>query len=112
MTEDEVVEELLRQCLGDWLMLHDVLWESTHDDRSDDAKRRTAEVLRRLFIDGLMVPGELAESGFVDWPGQPSEWLVRAQSDLDRLNWKPMGAGFWLRLTETGQAVARATRGG
>lgn len=107
MADDETVSELLRQGLDDWLMLHDVLWESTHDSRSDDAKERAVQVLRQLFVDGLAVPGELGESGFEDWLGSPSEWLVRAQLELERLKWKPMGAGFWLRLTESGAAAAQ-----
>ena len=34
----------------------------------------------------------------------PEEWLSRAERELDRFNWNPLGDGFWLRLTDRGEA--------
>ena len=107
MVDDETVAELLRDGLSDWLMLHDVVWASTRDDLNPETKRKTLRVLECLYSEGLMVPGDLGEAGLEDWPGEPAEWLRRSEAELERLAWKPMGAGFWLRLSEAGEEIAR-----
>lgn len=53
--------------------------------------------------DGVIA--ELLESGFEDW-SKSTEWLARSENELDRLQWRPMGDGFWLRLTTHGEQVA------
>jgi len=73
-------------------------WFTTQRDRSATAKQRTVDVLRHLFASDLMWPGDLEETGFEDWAGSPKDWEERAIADLERLNWNPMGDGFWLRL--------------
>ncbi len=103
VSDVEVTKPLLEKGLVDWVSLHDVVWHATHGNLSPESKARTLRVLQQLFDEGLMVPGELAESGFVDWPS-PKEWLSRAASELERVSWTPMGEGFWLRLTERGEA--------
>ena len=50
-----------------------------------------------------MAPGELGEDGFEDWPRSHEEWDSRATEELERLAWPPMGAGFWLSLTDRGR---------
>ena len=57
------------------------------------------------FHESLMVPGDLGESGFEDWPGSTADWLPRARAELDQLDWRPMGAGFWLRLAHDGRTT-------
>ncbi len=94
-----VVDELLEDGRHDWVPLHTLVWLSTGGDRSEAAKRRTFDVLRHLFSEGLMTPGDLGETGFEDWPGGTEDFLLRAAQDLERLAWKPMGDGFWLRLS-------------
>jgi hypothetical protein len=69
-------------------------------------RARTLRVLERLLEDGLMVPGDLGDAGFVAWPGSATEWTDQTRAELDRLSWSPMGDGFWLRLTERGVQVA------
>lgn len=93
-----VVDELLARTEVDWVSLHDVVWYSTEGDRSATAKQRTVEVLRYLFASDLMVPGDLGETGFEDWTGSLDAWEEHAIADLERLDWNPMGDGFWLRL--------------
>lgn len=57
-----------------------------------------------------MIPGDLHPSGFEDWRGSVAAWLVRSREELERLGWKPMGAGFYLRLTERGRVAAQEAR--
>lgn len=111
MSDDDAVLELLRGGLGDWVMLHDVVWVSTRDSLTVETKAKTVRVLRRLYEEGLMVPGELGHTGFEDWPGSADDWMLRSQAQLERLDWKPMGEGLWLRLTEHGQRVAQEAAG-
>lgn len=108
MSDDAIISALLESGLDDWLMLHDVVWEATQGAIDDTTKTRTKRVLARLFNEHLAVPGILEEGGFTDWPEPEATWLNRAISELERLNWEPMGNGFWLRLTDDGERVAQA----
>ncbi len=110
LNDDEIVAELMSEASGDWLMAHDIVWASTRGVLDESTKRTTLRILGRLFREGVMVPGDLGVTGFEDWPGGPIEWLRRSEADLNRLRWKPMGAGFWLRLTDDAEAVARKRR--
>lgn len=104
MTEEEALLELLLSGNSDWVSLDEVVWAGTDYDLSPSTKEKTLRILDRLFRERLMVPGELAESGFEDWTGSAEEWLVRSHSELERLEWRPMAAGFWFRLTDHGRA--------
>ncbi|MFJ3958065.1 hypothetical protein [Arthrobacter sp. NPDC090010] len=110
--KDVAIKRLLDDGLSDWITLHRVVWRVTRGSRTDEAKRLTLEVLRELFEQGWMVPGDLGESGFEDWTLPIGDWLVRAEQQLESLGWNPMGDGLWLRLTEAGDAIAEANRAG
>lgn len=107
---DQAIEALLTAGLDDWVMLDEVTWEVMEGDLSEVNQAKTVAVLEHLYMEGLMVPGGLTPHGFVDWGGGPSEWLTRSRSELERFGWKPMGAGFYLRLTERGESRARGIR--
>lgn len=109
--DDEAVAELLEDGLDDWVSLHNLVWFTTRGDITEDSKARAIEALNRLYSSGLMVPGRLGDAGFEDWQGTVDEWLTRSRAELDELDWKPMGGGFRLRLTEQGEALATATLG-
>ncbi len=102
------IAAILRSGLDDWILLDEVAWEAMLGDASETNRAATIRVLDRMFRDGLVVPGALGESGFEDWPGSPDQWLAQAHAELERLGWRPMGAGSWLRLTDLGERVARA----
>ncbi|WP_156043920.1 hypothetical protein [Cellulomonas sp. URHE0023] len=110
MSESRTVAELLERGLADWVSLHDVVWYSTHGAITPETRMLTQHVLGRLFEEGLMVPGGLAESGFEDWSLPISAWVGRAMDELDRFGWAPMGDGFWLRLTELGRKAAERSQ--
>ncbi|MFI9486540.1 hypothetical protein ACIG47_09135 [Promicromonospora sp. NPDC052451] len=103
----EVINALLSAGLRDWVMLDEVTWEVMEGDLSAENQAKTLAVLGRLYADGLMVPGDLTARGFEDWVGGPAEWLIRSERELVLFGWKPMGAGFYLRLTELGKRRAR-----
>lgn len=105
--DEQAIPAILAASVDDWVMLHEVLWHATHDQRTPAAKEKAVRVLRHLFEEDLMIPGDLGETGFEDWTGTPDEWLRDALAALDKLGWKPMGAGFWLRPTEHGERTAQ-----
>lgn len=100
--DEQAVSAILAAGVDDWVMLHDVLWHATHDERTPEAKTATVRVLKQLFDEDRMIPGDLGENGFEDWTGTPSTWLRNALQELEQLAWDPMGAGLWLRLTDNG----------
>lgn len=109
VTEERVLGDLLHRGLDDWVSLHDVVWYGTHGHIDPASQALVMSVLRRLFTDDLMIPGDLGEAGFEDWPGSTESWLDRAHLQLEELGWAPMGDGLWLRLTNRGQQQATAT---
>ncbi|MEU4362930.1 hypothetical protein [Promicromonospora sp. NPDC023987] len=111
MEDDEIISEFLEDGLDDWVSLHNAVWFTTHGNLDEGSKERAIEILGRLYSSGLMVPGRPGDAGFEDWPGTVVDWLIRSRDELDELDWRPMGAGFRLRLTEYGEAMAREAEG-
>ncbi|WP_116116000.1 hypothetical protein [Austwickia chelonae] len=109
VTEQAAVSELLDCGRVDWVSLQDVVWYSTHGDVNPESQSLAMSVLRRLFCEGLMVPGDLGETGFEDWLGTVEDWLDRAWAQLEFFGWAPMGDGFWLRMTDRGRELSEAS---
>ncbi|MDR6639606.1 hypothetical protein J2Y68_003267 [Paenarthrobacter nitroguajacolicus] len=105
VSKDEVIRKLLVSGLADWVSLHGGVWWGTRGAINSLTKQVVLDVLHSVYSEGLMVPGELGETGFEDW-ALPSEiWVIRSELALDALEWRPMGEGFWLRLTPLGKAL-------
>lgn len=103
MTPD-LLHELLQAGIDDWVSLDDAAWILAQEEHSGPASKEfVLASLREVFREALMAPGELGDSGFEDWSGSHEEWSSRAREELERLAWPPMGAGFWLRLTDRGR---------
>jgi len=102
MTPD-LLHELLQSGTEDWVSLDEAAWIVADGEFAPGSKDRVLGGLVEVFRDLLMIPGYLGETGFEDWPGTPEDWVVRLRHELDRLDWPPMGAGFWLRLTDKGR---------
>ena len=103
--------ELLRSGEDDWVSLDEVLWLVSEGVRSSAAAHALADVLRVLYGQGLMIPGELGNSGFEDWSGTPTDWQQRTLAEVSRLKWSPRGEGHWLRLTDQGLVKLRTLEG-
>lgn len=106
-TDQQIIDALLFGGLDDWVSLHEVVGESTRGRVSDTGKATVVRVLTRVCVDDLLVPGDLAGAGFVDWPPPVEGWPARCEAELERLGWAPMGDGPWFRLTEEGERAAR-----
>jgi len=101
MTEDSLLE-LLRSADHDYLSLDEVATLSVVPGLVLQSKEATLSALAELFREGLVAPGDLLSPGFVAWAGYAEEWIARAQDEIERLPWLPMGAGFWMDLTTRG----------
>lgn len=101
-TEGAALADLLDCGRVDWVSLQELVWYSTHGEITPAGKEVALSVLRRLFVEGLMVPGDLGETGFEDWSGSADTWFDRACAQLESFEWAPMGDGLWLRLTDRG----------
>jgi hypothetical protein len=106
-SKDEVIRKLLISGLADWVSLHDVVWWGTRGTITPDTKRVVLEVLHSVYSERLLTPGELGEAGFEDWAPPSEAWVIRSEMALDALKWRPMGEGFWLRLTPRGKTLAQ-----
>lgn len=106
-SKDEVIRKLLVSGLADWVSLHDVVWWGTRGIITPDTKQVVLEVLHSVYSEGLLVPGELGETGFEDWAPPSETWVIRSEMAIDALEWRPMGEGFWLRLTPRGETLAQ-----
>lgn len=111
VTDDPALEALLEAGLDDWVSLDEVIWEVAQGDLSAESRAQVLRMFDRVYSEDLMVPGDLGETGFEDWPGSPTEWRERSLVELERFDWNPQGAGFWLRLTEHGERAATADSG-
>lgn len=102
MTPD-LMHELLQAGTNDWVSLDEAAWIISQGEFTPTSKKQTFEGLGEIFRDSLMVPGDLGETGFEDWPGTLDDWTERMREELNRHAWPPMGAGFWMRLTAKGR---------
>lgn len=108
MNESRSLERILVRGRFDWVLSHDlvVIGSDFEYPIGLAGRARVMRILGRLLGEGLMVPGELGDAGFEDWPGAVTDWIDRSRAELDRLDWRPRSEGFWLRLTERGALIA------
>lgn len=102
-TEEAALADLLDVGRVDWVPLHDLIWYCASGEIAPESKELALRVMRRLFVEGLMVPGDLGDTGFEDWSGSADMWVDRAHAQLESFDWAPMGDGLWLRLTDRGR---------
>ena len=103
----DLLHQLLEAGLDDWVSVDRVAWILSRDGFHTTSREATAAALHDVFVAGLMEPGDLGHSGFEAWPGPPETWSERALSALRELPWPPMGAAFWLNLTDHGRTRLR-----
>ena len=106
MERTEVVHDILVEGLDDWVSVIAVV-RYAMECESHHYKELTSSVLGELLEGGLVVAGDLGESGFEVWPGSPHNHLQRALQELDDSDWDPPNGGFWLASTDIGLARAR-----
>ncbi|GLY50590.1 hypothetical protein [Lentzea sp. NBRC 102530] len=107
-SSQEAVRELLLDGVDDWVSLDRIIWaarqvsESSSADFGDEFR----DLLDTLVRGGLVVPGELGDSGFERWGGEPGELIARVIEQAQEFGWAPQGAGCWFANTELGDRTA------
>ncbi|MGW4399060.1 hypothetical protein ACWEHA_27565 [Amycolatopsis nivea] len=106
---ERVVAETIEDGLDDWVPLD---WLITNTARvvPEDSDRFTgffASVLGYLLREGLMVVGEIGNTGFEPWPPAAVEDTVdRVVRDCQAVNWTPRLGLYWLANTPEGDRRA------
>jgi hypothetical protein len=114
----EALDEVVVRAADDWVMLSEVdgcvsSAAARHDVALLPGVRIEAglEVVRRVLEGGLMVAGDVADSGFTPWESTPAEAFERIARE-----WREAGTGLtmgdigWLDTTRAGEAHADRAR--
>jgi hypothetical protein len=109
MEIDEIADEVLREGVDDWVPIDVLLWyaqQASHGSQ-DSFEKLVAMVLEFLLSNGLMLVGEIGDSGFESWNDSPNEAVGRVIRECERVSWKPLGGLFWLSNTRKGTRRVR-----
>lgn len=104
-----LVREALDAGLDDWVMLHTVVWIA-RDAAAVDFPAVVRALIERLIDDGLMVPGDIGESGFEAWQVPADAAIQRVLEQCEALEWNPLTDGCWFANTPRGDELAQAAR--
>ncbi|MFF7634365.1 hypothetical protein ACFZB9_14610 [Kitasatospora sp. NPDC008050] len=103
---DGIVREILREGLDDWVPVDTLLWYVRQESPAPEEsfKATFVETIRYLLSEGLMLVGEIGESGFEPWPGTVSQIIERLVAACDAVSWTPFGSVCWLSNTSAGSS--------
>ena len=109
---DDLVRAALDAGLDDWVMLHTVVWlgRDTAAVAAANSPDVVGALVARLVTDGLMVPGEIGESGFEAWQVPADAAIQRVLEQCEALEWNPLTDGCWFANTPRGDELAQAAR--
>lgn len=109
---DDLVRVALDAGLDDWVMLHTVVWlgRDAAAETGADSPVMVRALVERLLTDGLMVAGEIGETGFEPWAVAADEAIARVLEQCEALEWNPLTDGCWFANTPRGDELAQAAR--
>lgn len=102
------VEEAIVEGLDDWVQLHNVVWYCRLAEPEGDYRSLVRALVEELILGGLMVPGDLGETGFEPWTTAPEESVRRVMEQCETYGWNPQGDGAWFAITDAGKVLARS----
>lgn len=103
-----LVDEVIVEGLDDWVQLHDLVWHSRLAQPDGDYRSLVRALVEELIHQGLMVPGDLGETGFEPWTTAPEESVRRVMEQCETYGWNPQGDGAWFANTDAGKVLARS----
>lgn len=110
-----LIADLLVRGMDDWVHDAEVFGSVAARVATDQADRRAVAIglITAVVLDGLMIPGDLRDGEFVDWPGTPAESAARiAQKWLGRSGAIVLpGEVCWLRNSAAGDERAASYLG-
>ncbi|MFD7412159.1 hypothetical protein [Kitasatospora purpeofusca] len=108
MIENRVFADILIEGMDDWVPIDQLIWAAKEEVEGGPWRNYFAELLVFLLENDLIQIGELAESGFSPWIGEPARILQLVTEDLESLSWDPrLGSRAWISNTGTGNDLAR-----
>ncbi|MFI7240969.1 hypothetical protein [Streptomyces qinglanensis] len=104
-----LVREILEDGEDDWVMADNVIAYATEYSNSSgrNPKEVAGEFLYAILENGLMEVGDLEEPGFVPWSHSLDETFEKCIQGFVAYDWEPLGALWWLRITEHGRRWLR-----
>ncbi|MGN9843467.1 hypothetical protein ACTMTI_35605 [Nonomuraea sp. H19] len=109
---DEVrslMAEVLDEGLDDWVTLGHVLHRASVLSRTDqfNARSITMATLEILIGNGLVVAGNMGDSGFEAWDLEPGQAVDRIRVECEARGWILGLTDIWLATTPRGDDIAR-----
>jgi hypothetical protein len=78
------------------------------DSEFSIARDLSLAIIGRVLVDGLMVIGEIDDTGFRPWPSTIEESLREVRAEWDKMSGKLPGLGvYWLCNTEYGRGIGQ-----
>jgi hypothetical protein len=110
VSNEEIIHEILREGLEDWIPVDRLidLTRQSSINSGEDYKETTLDVIFELLERGLARIGELGAPGFEEFEGNASTGKEFARVDLEKYDWIPQGASFWICNTAAGDALAQS----
>ncbi|ATY13723.1 hypothetical protein CU254_27295 [Amycolatopsis sp. AA4] len=107
---EQAVAPTLDEGLDDWVPVDSLIWNASQvvPKDSDRFAGFFAAVLGYLLREGLMVVGEIGDTGFEPWATLSVEDTVeRVVRDCQAVSWSPKLGLCWLSNTPEGDRLAR-----
>jgi hypothetical protein len=104
-----VADEVLVEGLDDWVLVDTVIGAAHEAVEGDGGDFRPVAVaaIDYLIGNGLMVAGDIGDTGFEPWPESPPAMARRVIEKCESFDWVPLGDACWLANTERGARRGR-----
>ena len=109
-TVEWIADEVLTEGLDDWVLV-DTLIGVAHEavkGAGGDFRPLAAGAIEYLIRNGLMVAGDIGNTGFEPWTDPPPAMARRVIEKCESFDWVPLGDACWLSNTDLGTQRARA----
>lgn len=69
----------------DWLYFAELMWIAHQVNPGDDELQQARDAAVHFIRDGLIVPGNISDSGFQPWRGSPDDWALRIEREVGNM---------------------------
>ncbi|OLZ47245.1 hypothetical protein [Amycolatopsis keratiniphila] len=106
---ERAVAPTLDDGLDDWVPVDTLIWNAIQvvPKDSDRFAGFFATVLDYLLREGLMIVGDIGDTGFEPWTSSIEDTVERVTRDCQAVDWAPQGSLCWLSNTPKGDQRAR-----